>query len=80
MIYFIILLTLYFCFIMVHAIIQLKHDKKIETIAYRFWTDSLHKTGYPKKENGSWLTMWESYDYWNTKVDKKPWIKHAKSN
>jgi len=65
---------------MVNAAIQLKHDKRIETIAFRFWADSLHKIGYPKKENGAWLDMWESYDYWNTKVDKRTWIKHAKSN
>lgn len=49
----------------------------VEALAFQFWQGSLQKTGYPRNENGSWMSHWELYEYWNQQVDKTPWQQHA---
>jgi hypothetical protein len=51
--------------------------ERIEAIAFNAWLNSLQKKGFPRNENGSWMNVWELYDYWDTKVDKKPFIIYA---
>ena len=80
-----ILLCLYIIAIVINAIYQRQEEHfhtlnqtRLEAIAFQFWIGSFGKNGHPKGKNGSWMTTWELYEYWNSGlVDQQPWKMHV---
>lgn len=57
-----------------------------ECIAYTNWLNTLHKSGFPKNKNGTFMNCWELYDHYYNLVKseggliRETYIKHAKQS
>lgn len=58
---------------MLKQIIQREKElyARTEAIAYSNWISRCQGFGYPKKENGDYMTCWELYDYFHNHSPKR---------
>jgi hypothetical protein len=50
---------------------------KIEAIAFNAWLNSLHQKGFPRKESGAVMDVWELYEYWEKNIEKTGYYVYA---
>jgi hypothetical protein len=52
-------------------------SNKVEAIAFNAWLNSLHQKGFPRKENGAVMDVWDLYEYWEVNVEKNGYYVYA---
>jgi hypothetical protein len=49
----------------------MNNSNREEAIAFYSWQMNLQRRGFPKKKNGSYMNIWELYDYWENELDEE---------
>lgn len=58
---------------------EIQSNLRHENIAYNNWVSSLHKSGFPKNENGTSMNCWQLHDYYTSESGKKNvFVNHSK--